>query len=186
MAHLLFQQLTYDQVDLIIHSGHVIDPANNINGLFDVVIVNTRIVGVVPTTTSDQRSLSKHLHDASGCYVTPGLIDLHAHVYQHSTPLGIDPDTYCLSKGVTTVVDAGSSGASTFAGLREFIAKKSTTRVLCFIHICMHGLASAGCSGFGQGGELDSLNQVDETQASQCLEKHSDMVVGVKIRLSTE
>ena len=186
MAHLLFQQQTFDHIDLIIHSGHVIDPANNINGLFDVIIVDTRVVGVVLKTTSEQRSLSKELHDATGCFVTPGLIDLHAHVYQHSTPLGIDPDTHCLFKGVTTVVDAGSSGATTFAGLREFIAKKSTTRVLCFIHICMHGLASAGCSGFGTGGELDSLNQVDEVQASECLEKNSDMVVGVKIRLSAD
>ena len=96
MAHLLFQQQTFDHIDLIIHSGHVIDPANNINGLFDVIIVDTRVVGVVVKTTSEQRSLSKELHDATGCFVTPGLIDLHAHVYQHSTPLGIDPDTHCL------------------------------------------------------------------------------------------
>jgi dihydroorotase len=186
MSILLLQQLEYESIDLIIHSGFVIDPLNKIHDICDVIVSNGRIVDIVAQSTSQQRSKAKKLFDATDKIVTPGLIDLHAHVYQHATPLGVDPDRTCLSRGVTTVVDAGSSGASTFNGLREFIAKKSNTRVLSFIHITMHGLASSGCSGFGKGGELDSLNQVNEEWARRCLRENSDMVVGVKIRLSAD
>ncbi len=85
--------------------------------------------------------------DATGCIVCPGLIDLHTHVYEYATTLGVNPDRDCLSRGVTTVVDAGSSGAMTFEGLRKYICKKSQTRVLAFLHVACHGLAGAGCSG---------------------------------------
>ena len=186
MSHLLLTQLEYSDIDLIIHSGLIIDPANNIHSQHDLVITNGRIVDIVKHTSPAQRAKAKQLYDATNKMVVPGLIDLHAHVYQHATPLGVNPDATCLSRGVTTVVDAGSSGASTFNGLREFIAKKSLTRVLAFIHITMHGLASAGCSGFGKGGELDALNQVNEEWALRCLKDNSDMVVGVKIRLSSD
>ena len=184
---LLLDQLRHAPVDLIIHSGSVINPAkaDKVLNDVDVVIAQGRIVALAKTTP-EQRAAAKELYDASGKLVTPGLIDLHAHVYQHATPLGIDPDTYCLSRGVTTVLDAGSSGASTFQGLRKFIAEPSKTRVLSFIHITMHGLASTGCVGFGKGGELDSLNQVNEEWASKCIEENKDMVVGVKIRLAAD
>ena len=186
MASLLIQQQEYTKIDLIIRSGTVIDPSNNIHGKHDLIISNGKIVDIIPQATSAQLASATTTYDATDCYVTPGLIDIHAHIYQYATPLGVDPDTTCLSRGVTTVVDAGSSGASTFPGLRKYIKETSTTRVLSFIHICMHGLASAGCSGFGKGGELDSLNQVNEEWATQCIEDNSDMVVGVKIRLSAD
>ena len=85
--------------------------------------------------------------DASGCIVCPGLIDLHTHVYEYATTLGVNPDRDCLARGVTTVVDGGSSGAMTFEGLRKYICETSHTRVLAFLHVACHGLAGAGCSG---------------------------------------
>ena len=85
--------------------------------------------------------------DATGCIVCPGLIDLHAHVYEYATTLGVNPDKTCLLRGVTTVVDGGSSGAMTFEGLKRYICEASQTRVLAFLHVACHGLAGAGCSG---------------------------------------
>lgn len=138
------------------------------------------------SNSSSSGLFSVKVFDASGCFVVPGLLDCHTHVYQYSTPLGIEVDEFCLKRGVTTVVDAGSAGASTFAGLRKFIAEKSITRVLAFVHIASHGLAAAGCAGFGKGGECDSLNQVDVDQCVSCVQENRDMVVGVKVRLAAD
>ena len=93
-------------------------------------------------------------------------MDIHCHLYEHATPLGVNPDITCLMRGVTTAVDAGSAGATTLKGLVEYIIKPSKTRVLAFIHATLHGLASAGCSGGGVGGELDSLKQVSQREQS--------------------
>ena len=106
--------------DTLIYGGRVIDPANSIDGLYDVAITEGRIERVV------EAGLLNHAHakrtfDAEGMLVVPGLVDLHAHGYQFVEPIGIDFDRQCLSRCTTTVVDAGSSGASTFPGFRKFI-----------------------------------------------------------------
>jgi dihydroorotase len=87
---------------------------------------------------------------------------------------------------VTTAVDAGSAGATTLAGLKHFVAGYCNTRLLAFLNISMHGLASAGCTGVGTGGELDSLNQVHVEQCVKCIKENRDMCVGVKVRLSAD
>lgn len=168
------------QFDLVIRDGRVIDPANERDILADVGVRSGRICSVAKCL--EGRGLKEF--DASGCIVTPGLIDSHVHVYQHVTPLGVSVDETCLARGVTTVVDAGSAGASTFPGLRKFIAEKSQTTVLALLHIAAHGLAAAGCTSHAKGGECDSLNQVDAELCTKCVEKNKDMIVGVKVRLS--
>ena len=92
--------------------------------------------------------------DCQGLLVLPGLIDLHVHVYHAATVLGVEPDTTCLARGVTTVVDGGSAGAMTFPGLERFVMEPSQTRVLAWLHLACHGLAGAACSGeeWGPGG----------------------------------
>ncbi|KAL5015137.1 hypothetical protein ScPMuIL_009407 [Solemya velum] len=167
-------------IDTIIKNGCVIDPKNGLRKIAHVGITDGRICYVgdkIPVQATD-------IYDATGCIVTPGLIDCHVHCYEHATPLGINPDESCLSRGVTTVVDAGSAGASTFPGLRKFIAERSKTRVLCFLHVVLHGLASGGCALGAGGGELDSLNQLDIVACEKCLEKNRDMIVGFKLRLA--
>ena len=97
-----------DMADLIIRNGRVIDPANQLDQISDVALKNGKIL-----TVGKQLELAAaEEFDASGCLVTPGLIDVHTHVYQYATPLGVDVDRCCLARGVTTVVDAGSSGNS--------------------------------------------------------------------------
>ena len=123
--------------------------------------------------------------DCSGLIVCPGLVDLHTHVYLHSTTLGVDPDRTCLGRGVTTAVDGGSSGAMTYRGLQRYILEKSETRVLVFLHIACHGLAGAGCSGpeFGPGGESDHLNALKTNLCVNTIKENKDVIVGVKVRL---
>ncbi|XP_067016985.1 deacetylase EF_0837-like isoform X2 [Acropora muricata] len=99
--------------DLIIRNGRVIDPANDLNEIADVGVKEKKITSVVPHI--EERGQEEF--DASGCIVTPGLIDCHVHIYQHVTPLGVNVDETCLARGVTSVVDAGSAGATTFPGL---------------------------------------------------------------------
>lgn len=87
-------------------------------------------------------------------------------------------------KMVDVEIAHNAAGAATFPGLRKFIAEKSKTRVLSFLHIAAHGLASAGCTASVKGGECDSLNQVDVDWCTKCIQQNRDMIVGVKVRLS--
>ncbi|KAL4220994.1 hypothetical protein ACF0H5_019258 [Mactra antiquata] len=167
-------------VDTVIRNGHVIDPANQTDGIFDVAIKDGEIV----TVGSNLQVNATSSYDATGYIVTPGLIDAHVHCYQYATPLGINPDETCLARGVTTIIDAGSAGATTFMGLRKFIVEKSKTRVRCLLHIALHGLAASGCSSGVDGGESDTLAVLDEEQCAQCIEENRDVIVGVKVRLS--
>ena len=114
-----------------------------------------------------------------------GLVDLHVHVYHDATVLGVEPDLRCLQRGVTTVVDGGSAGAMTYAGLARFVMEPSQTRVLAWLHLACHGLAGAACSGeeFGPGGEVDSLNVLKTELCVSTISKHRDNIVGVKVRL---
>ncbi|XP_045162393.1 deacetylase EF_0837-like isoform X1 [Mercenaria mercenaria] len=167
-------------MDTLIRNGRVIDPQNDIDDILDVAIKDGKIFAVGRNLQLN----SKSTYDASGLIVTPGLIDAHVHCYQYATPLGINPDDACLARGVTTVIDAGSSGASTFLGLRKFIVDKSKTRVRCLLHIALHGLAAAGCSGGALGGESDTLAILDEEECVKCIQANRDVIVGVKVRLS--
>ena len=94
-------------VDVLIRNGHVIDPENEVNTIMDVAIKDNKIFAV----GEELELMSASIFDATGCIVTPGLIDAHVHCYEYATPLGVNPDETCLSRGVTTVIDAGSSGA---------------------------------------------------------------------------
>src|SRR5262245_5527098 len=124
--------------DLIIRGGHVIDPANHLDAILDVGIRDGRISAV---ERSIDRKQAKAPYDASGKIVTPGLIDLHIHGYHLVSPLGVPVDHYCLGRGVTTAVDAGSAGCSTFAGFRAFAIERAKTRLLGFLNISCSGLA---------------------------------------------
>ena len=94
------------KVDLIIRNGRVLDPANGVDQIADVAVSNGKIETVGRNLGLDPQQE----FDASRCLVTPGLIDVHTHVYKYATPLGIDADKCCLATGVTTAVDAGSAG----------------------------------------------------------------------------
>ena len=170
------------QHDWVIAGGRVIDPANRIDGRMDVYIKDGRISLLARSTDGET---SKQRFDARGLLVVPGLIDLHMHGYEHVTPLGIAVDHYCLGRGVTTAVDAGSAGCSTFQGFRVFAGQPSRTRLLAFLNISCGGLAFALLGGDRvTPGELDLLDLADLEGCVDCVNANRDLVLGVKIRLS--
>lgn len=159
--------------DTIIHGGHLIDPANQRNGRFDIAIKRDRIVAVAPHIDATH---ARHLIDATGKIVTPGLIDLHTHVYHGVTYWGIEPDALAARSGVTTWVDVGSAGAYNFGGLREFIMRQSDVRIVTFLNISGVGLTAP----FGEHLNLDNC---DIDLFCTIVDQHRDIIIGVKARI---
>jgi dihydroorotase len=123
--------------NLVVKGGRVIDPATGIDGVMDIAIGNDKIVAVGAdlAVPADAKVV-----DASGLIVTPGLIDTHAHIYEHVTgDFGLNADLVGVRSGVTTVVDQGGPSALTFGGFRQYVAGQSKSRVLCFISSYLAG-----------------------------------------------
>jgi len=116
--------------------------------------------------------------DASGRYVTPGLIDVHVHVFPGVSFLGVEPDPTCLARGVTTVVDAGSAGADTFPGFRKYVIEVSQTRILAQLNISSQGMLSRHV------GEFALPEYADVDACCRMIEQHRDLILGVKVRLT--
>ncbi len=167
--------------DHLIKNGRVIDAANNIDAVMDVAITSGKIAAVEADLPEDQ---AQQVYDASGKLVVPGLIDIHMHGYNHVTPLGIDTDYYCLGRGVTTAVDAGSAGGCTYPGFRVYAVEPATTRLLGFLNISLAGLAVGGKSDGTTAGELDGRAFINAPQCIETIEANRDIFVGVKVRLS--
>ena len=128
--------------DILLKGGHVIDPANGIDQVMDVGISGDHIARVAPNLSAEE---ARKTLDVKGLYVTPGLIDLHAHVYGYSGSLF--PDDTALLAGTTTVLDAGGSGWRTFDDFKKKIIEPSKTRVLVFLNIVGARNAWARCGG---------------------------------------
>lgn len=171
-----------EKFDWIIRGGRVMDPARRVDRLLDVAIKDGLIAAVekdIPVASAEK------VYDASGKIVTPGLIDLHVHGYHRVSPLSIPVDHYCLGRGVTTAVDAGSAGCSTFDGFRAFAIEPVRTRLLAFLNISCSGLVFGGLGGDSSAtGELELLKLADVRGCLGCIEANRDVIVGVKIRLS--
>src|SRR4029077_17804606 len=116
--------------------------------------------------------------DASGQYVTPGLVDLHTHIFHKVTYWGIDPDPVASTSGVTTWNDAGSAGALTLPGMREFVADRSAVRITAFLNISNIGLA-------GENYECANLEYLDVGLFRRLVDLNRDFVHGVKVRMGS-
>ncbi len=123
--------------DLVLKGGRVIDPAQKLDGKFDVAIRRGKIAAVAPKIATDAKT---KVLDVTGMLLTPGLIDTHAHVYEHvAGDFGLNPDLVGVRSGVATVVDQGGPSALTFDGFRKFIVEPAKTRVLAFISAYLAG-----------------------------------------------
>src|SRR5713226_5756533 len=125
--------------DLVLKGGTVIDPSQGLNSLSDVAIENGRIAAIEPDIA---RTESRRVIDVPNHIVTPGLIDLHAHVFDGVARNGVSPDIAGVRAGVTTVVDAGSAGCATFSAFPRHILPRCETEVIPLLHICQTGLAT--------------------------------------------
>lgn len=157
----------------MLQGGRVIDPSSGVDGVVDVVIQDDRIVEIGSDVASAGEA---RVIDVSGKIVTPGWIDIHAHVYWGATTWGILADPLCLASGVTTVVDAGSPGWANFAGFNEWIAKPAVTRVLTFVHISGIGLT------YGPLGEMEDIRYASPEFTAETISAHPEVTTGVKVR----
>ena len=164
------------QYDLLLKGGHVIDPKNGVNAIRDVAIKGDRVAAVGPDIAASQAA---KVIDASGLYVTPGLVDIHAHVFAGSragTTNGgqssFYPDNLSFRTGVTTIVDPGSSGWRDFPDFRRTIIDRARTRVLAMLNIVGTGILAY---------ELEqNVNDLNPQLTADMARKHSDVVVGIK------
>jgi dihydroorotase len=171
---LSFCALAQERYDIVLRGGHVIDPKNNIDGRMDVAIRNGTIAAVAASIDGSQ---ARRLIDVSGLYVTPGLIDLHTHVF-HTTGVqdawagdnSIPPDTLSFRTGVTTFADAGSSGWRNFETFRHTVIDRARTRVFAFINI----------AGLGMMTDITEQTDFNPKEVARLARKHKDVVVGVK------
>lgn len=160
-------------LSLVVRGGRVLDPSTGRNEIIDIGVAGSVISAIGPSL----EDAGARILDATGCFVVPGLIDGHTHVYAGVGEMGIAPDEIGVGSGVTTVIDAGSTGWATFEGFREYVVARSSTRVLALLHLSSIGLVmgSGGC-------ELGDEVLIDPARVADVIEKHRDLVVGIKVR----
>jgi dihydroorotase len=164
--------------DLLIKGGRVIDPSQGLEGELDVAVSGAKIASVAQGIPEEQ---ARQVIRAHGMLVTPGLIDLHAHVFPYVGPYGIEPDPYCVRRGVTSVIDAGTSGAFTFPAFRRFIIERAATRIRALLHVVSIGMVAGGTPNMG---ELEDLRYCVPKLAVETANQNRDLIVGFKIRFS--
>ncbi len=160
--------------DVLIAGGEVIDPSQRLRGQLDVAVAGDRIAEIGPQLPAGQ---ARHVIDARGRLVMPGLIDLHVHAYRDHTTLGLDPDPLCAAGGVTTMLDTGSAGSHNFPGFLRDVIVPAQTEVLALIHLSALGLAT-----FNRTGELLDRALADPDGVVATIRAHPRVAVGVKIR----
>ena len=158
--------------DLLLKGGTVIDPAQNLNAPHDIAVQNGKIAQVAPDIAADEAA---RVIDAKGKIVTPGLIDLHTHVYDGVNGNGVNADLGGVRAGVTTMVDAGSSGCDTYGGFPRHIIPNNATEIIPFLHICRTGLATTP--------DIFSPASIDLDKTIKTVEDNRDTIHGIKARM---
>jgi dihydroorotase len=159
--------------DLLIRGGDVVDPGGGNEGRLDVAVARGRIAVVDRDIPPESAFL---VIDADGQIVTPGLVDLHTHVFHGVTYWGLDPDPIAARTGVTTWNDAGSVGALTLPGFRDFVVRPARVGITSFLNISSIGLV---CDDY----ECANPHYLDVDLFRRLVEQNSDLVLGVKVRM---
>jgi dihydroorotase len=166
------------QHDLILKGARVIDPSQNHDGLCDVAFAEGRVSGFGRDLVAGPGT---QVREMAGAIVTPGLIDLHTHVYWGGTSIGIDADDFCRTSGVTTSVDTGSAGPGNFAGFRKHVIDRSEARILAYLHVSFAGIYAF--SKTIMVGESQDPRLMAPREAVEVAEANRDVIVGIKVRV---
>lgn len=168
--------VAYAQYDLLLQGGRVVDAKNGISAVRDIAIANGKVAAVAEHI--DQSSALKTV-DVKGLYVTPGLIDIHVHVYastgernSYAGDNSVFPDGFTLRSGITTVADAGSSGARSFEDFKQHVIDRSKTRVLAFLNIVGAGMRGPKYE--------DVLADMDPKTAADVAKRYPGLIIGIK------
>jgi len=158
--------------DLLLKGGNVIDPGQDLRGALDVAVEDGKIARVAANIP---KSEARRVIDIPGKTVTPGLIDLHTHVFDGVAANGVHPDIAGVHAGVTTVVDAGSSGCATFNAFPRHILPKCETEVIPLLHICQTGLAT--------NPDIIAESSIDLESTLRVAREHRGLIKGIKARM---
>ncbi len=158
--------------DLVLKGGRVVDPASGLDGVLDVAIANGTIARVAAGIAPGEAARTI---EVTGKLVTPGLIDLHAHVFAGVNRTGVDPDLAGVYSGVTTIVDAGSAGSATFEAFPRHVLPRCHTEIVPFLHICQTGLATMP--------DIIAESSVSLEDTVEVATRHRGLIHGIKARM---
>ena len=166
--------------DLLIKNGQVFDPLRKNFRKFDIAVAEGKISRMAQALDGEQPG---EVIDASGLIVTPGLIDLHVHIFYLVHRISIHPHDLVPRAGTTTMVDGGSAGAGNFDAFREFILTRSELNLLAFLNISLLGqVFELQIPGVPSMNEYEDLRLVNVNETVKCIERNRDLIVGIKVR----
>lgn len=171
------QFVAAQEIDILLKGGHVLDAKNKISSKMDVAISKGKILKVAPNIPASD---AKKVVDVSGMYVSPGLIDIHTHVFTGPNPgfghgsSSVKADDFTFRAGITTVVDAGTSGYKTFPVFKEQVIDRSKTRILAFLNVFAPGMV-------GTAAEQEDMKALEIEKADEMIKKYPELIAGVKI-----
>ena len=164
-------------MDLILRGGRVIDPAQALDGIRDVGFADGRVAAVAPRIAEP----AKEERDVAGAIVTPGMIDLHTHVYWGGTSIGVEAEPIARRSGTTTFIDAGTAGPANFPGFRRHVIERSAVRILAYLNVSFAGIFAF--SRTVMVGEASDLRLLDLNECVRVARENRDLIVGIKVRV---
>jgi dihydroorotase len=166
-----------DKFDLVIKGGDVLDPSQNLRGKRDIGIRNAKIAAIEADIPAAR---AKQVLDVKDKLVTPGLVDIHAHVYPQASAIGLPAEELVPFTSTTTFVSAGDAGANNFSALKHYVMAQSRSRIYAFVHI-----SSIGLAGFPVG-EMRNIDYADVDAAARTLAENFEVLLGIKVRESND
>ena len=161
--------------DLVLKGGRVVDPSQGIDKVTDIAFANGKVAAI------GDNLVGKDTRNVAGKIVSPGLIDLHTHVYWGGTSLGVEAELLARTGGVTTFIDAGSAGPGNFHGFRKHVIEPSPVRILPYLNIAFPGIFAF--SKTVMVGENSDMRLIDPREAVRVAREHKDLVLGIKVRV---